>query len=160
MAMPSFMTVVGEKQGSIDGSCDMKGHEKSVLVYALDHNISMPRDPQTGLSSGKRIHGPFSVIKEIDKSSPKLYQALCTGEHLKSVVVKFTRVGKDGKEEHYFTEEMSDAIVVSMAPFVPTVFLKENDPYRHMERVSFTYSQIKWTWIPDGIESQDSWKGA
>ena len=160
MAMPSFMTVTGEKQGSIDGSCEIKGREKSILVYALDHNISMPRDPQTGLSSGKRIHGPFSIIKEIDKSSPKLYQALCTGEHLKSVLVKYTRVGKDGKEEHYFTEELSDAIVVSMAPFVPTVFLKENDAYRHMERVSFTYSQIKWTWIPDGIEAQDSWKGA
>jgi len=160
MAMPSFMTVTGEKQGAIDGSCSIKGREKSILVYAMDHNVSMPRDRQTGLSSGKRIHGPLSIIKEVDRSSPKLYQALCSGEHLKSVVIKYTRVAKDGKEEHYFTEEMSDAIVVSMAPFVPTVFLKENDAYRHMERVSFTYSQIKWTWIPDGIESQDSWKGA
>ena len=160
MAMPCFMTVVGEKQGAIDGSCDIKGREKSILVYALDHNISMPIDPQTGLSSGKRIHGPLAVTKEFDKSSPKLYQALCTGEHLKNVEIKYFRVAKDGKEEHYYTQQLSDAIVVSMEPFVPTVFLKENDPYRHMEKVSFTYSKIKWTWIPDGVEAEDSWKGA
>ncbi len=159
MAMPCFMTVVGEKQGSIDGSCDIKGREKTILTYALDHKIEMPRDPQSGLSSGKRVHGPLAVTKEIDKSSPKLYQALCTGEHLKKVEIKYFRVAKDGKEEHYYTQELSDAIVSAIEPSVPLVFLKENDAYRHMEKVSFTYSKIKWTWTPDGVEAEDSWKG-
>jgi len=160
MAMPCFMTVVGEKQGTIDGSCDIKGREKTILGYAFDHNIYMPIDPQTGLSSGKRIHGPLSITKEMDRSSPKLYQALCTGEHLKEVTIKYFRVAKDGKEEHYFTQTLSDAIVVSAEPFFPTVFIKENEGYRHMEKVSFTYSKIKWTWVPDGVEAEDSWKGA
>jgi type VI secretion system secreted protein Hcp len=159
MAMPCFVYVEGEKQGKIDGSCDIKGREKSILAYALEHNISIPTDPQTGLSSGKRIHGPFSVTKETDRSSPKLYQALCTGERLKKVEIKYYRVAKDGKEEHYYSEELSDAIVVSLEPFVPLIFLPENGAYRHMEKVSFTYSKIKWKWIPDGVEAEDSWKG-
>jgi type VI secretion system secreted protein Hcp len=159
MAMPCFMKVEAEKQGAIDGSCDIKGHEKAILAYGLDHKIEMPRDPQTGLSSGKRIHGPLSVVKEIDKSSPKLYQALCTGEHLKKVEIKYYRVAKDGKEEHYYTQELHDAIVSSIEPSVPIVFLKENDAYRHMEKVSFTYAKIKWVWTPDGVEAEDSWKG-
>jgi type VI secretion system secreted protein Hcp len=159
MAMPCFVTVEGEKQGAIDGSCDIKDREKSILAYAIDHKVSMPTDPHTGLSSGKRIHGPVSLIKEFDKASPKLFQALCTGEHLKKVEIKYFRVAKDGKEEHYFTQTLSDAIVVSMEPFVPTVFLKENESYRHMEKVGFTYSKIKMAWVPDGVESEDSWKG-
>jgi type VI secretion system secreted protein Hcp len=36
--------------------------------------------------------------------------------------------------------------------------LPENEPYRHMEEVCFTYEKIKWTWEADGIESEDSWK--
>jgi type VI secretion system secreted protein Hcp len=159
MAIPCFMTVTGAKQGSIEGSCDMKGREKTILAYAMDHNIYMPTDPQTGLSSGKRIHGPLAITKEIDKASPKLYQALCTGERLNDVEVQFFRVAKDGTEEHYYSLGLSDAIVVSIEPYVPVVFLKENDAYRHMEKVSFTYSKIKWSWVPDGVEAEDSWKG-
>lgn len=159
MAMPCFMTVQGERQGNIEGSCDIRGREKNIMVYAFDHNVYMPRDPQSGLSSGKRIHGPITVTKEYDKSSPKFYQALCTGEHLKNVDIKYYRVAKDGTEEHYFTTTLQDAIVVSVEPYAPLAFLKENDPYRHMEKVSFTYSKIKWLWVPDGVEAEDSWKG-
>jgi type VI secretion system secreted protein Hcp len=159
MPMPCYMTIEGEKQGAIDGSCDHKGREKSIIAFAVDHKVTMPTDPQTGLSSGKRLHDPLVLTKEVDKSSPKLYQALCTGEHLKKVEIKYFRIAKDGKEEHYFTQHLSDAIVVSMEPFVPTVYLKENHGHRHMEKVGFTYSNIKWTWVPDGVESEDSWKG-
>ena len=28
---------------------------------------------------------------------------------------------------------------------------------KHMEDVSFTYRKISWTWVLDGIESEDSW---
>ena len=72
MPMPAHMNLTGEKQGNIDGSCDMKGREKTILVYSMNHDIHIPRDPQSGLASGKRIHGPLSIVKEDDKSSPKL----------------------------------------------------------------------------------------
>ncbi len=85
-------------------------------------------------------------MKEYDKSSPKLYQALCTGEHLKNVTIKWYRINKQGSEEHYFSHVLEDAIVVSITPSMPVAFLPENEPYRHMEEVSFTYKKIKWTW--------------
>jgi type VI secretion system secreted protein Hcp len=76
MPMPCHLTLEGENQGAIEGSCDMEGREATILVYAFDHDVHIPRDPQSGLPSGKRIHGPISVTKEFDKASPKLYQAL------------------------------------------------------------------------------------
>jgi type VI secretion system secreted protein Hcp len=158
MPMPSHITLEGERQGKIAGSCDMKGREGTILVYAMDHDIHIPRDPQTGLASGKRIHGPLTVVKEYDKSSPLLYQALCTGEHMKNVTMKWYRIDAKGSEEHYFTHTLENAIIVSIKPFMKMAFLQENESYRHMEEVSFTYEKIKWTWEADGIESEDSWK--
>ena len=85
MAMPAHLTLQGEKQGNIGGSCDMQGREESILVYGMNHGILIPRSPTDGLATGKRVHGPLSILKEYDKSSPKLYQALCTGEHQKAM---------------------------------------------------------------------------
>jgi type VI secretion system secreted protein Hcp len=157
MPLPAHLTLTGEKQNQIDGSCDMKGREKTILVYAMDHDIHIPRHPQSGVVSGKRIHGQFTILKEYDKSSPKLYQALCTGEHLSNVTVKWYRINKQGQEEHYFTHTLTDAIIVEIRPSMSVAFLPENEPFRHMEDISFTYKQIKWTWEPDGIEAEDSW---
>jgi len=157
MPMPCHLTLEGENQGNIEGSCEMEGREGTILVYSFDHDIHIPRDPQSGLPSGKRIHGPLTIVKEFDKASPKLYQALCTGEHLSNVTIKWYRIDPTGSEEHYFTHVLEDAIVVTIKPYVPMVFVAENEPYRHMEEIAFTYKKIKWTWEPDGVESEDSW---
>ena len=157
MPMPCHMTLEGETQGAIDGSCEMQGRENSILVYAMNHDIHIPRDPQTGLASGKRIHGPLTIVKEVDKSSPKLYQALCTGENMTNVELKYFRVAPDGTEEHYFTTTLENAIVVEMKPYMPVAFLAENEPYRHMEELSLTYRKIMWDWVPDGIGAEDDW---
>ena len=156
MPMISHLELEGENQGAIEGTCDMEGREGTILVYAMDQEIHIPRDPQSGLPSGKRVHGPLTLVKEFDKASPKLYQALCTGERMK-VALKWYRIDSAGNEEHYFTHSLESAIIVTIKPYMPIAFLKENEPYRHMEEVSFTYSKIKWTWEPDGIEYEDAW---
>ena len=158
MPMPTHMTLEGEMQGEIQGSCDMEGREDTILVYKVEHEIHIPRDPQSGQPSGKRIHGPFTIVKEYDKASPKLYQALATGERMKKVTIKYFRIDHTGVEEHYFTHEFETAIVVSMRAYYPLTFVDESEPFRHMEEVSFTYDKIKWTWEVDGIEAEDSWK--
>jgi len=156
-ALPSFMELEGETQGRIEGSSDIEGREGAIIVYAFGHSLNIPTDPQSGLPTGKRVHGPFKVLKAFDKSSPKLYQACATGEHLTNVTVKFYRTTAQGAEEHYFTIKLEDAVIVNISPSMPTTFLEQNAQYRHMETVSFTYKKITWTWEPDGVESQDDW---
>jgi type VI secretion system secreted protein Hcp len=158
MPMPAHMTLEGEKQGKIDGSCDMQGREKTILVEAFDHQVAIPRDPQTGLGTGKRVHGPFTITKMYDQASPKLYQALCSGEHMKNVEVKWYRIKADGTEEHYFTHKLEDAIIVTIKPNMPNCLDPGLGHFQHMEDVSFTYRKITWTWEPDGIEAEDDWK--
>ncbi len=158
MPMTLHMEIEGKKQGKIEGDCDMEGREGSILVYGLDHTVHIPRDPQSGLPSGKRIHSPLTIEKEVDKSSPMIYQALCSGEQLKNVTIKKYRIDPMGAEEHYFTITLQDAIVVEVKPYMPIAFLKENEPFRHMEKVSFTYAEIKWTHEVAKKEAGDAWK--
>jgi type VI secretion system secreted protein Hcp len=157
MPMEAHLTLTGEKQGAIKGSCTKAGREDSIEVKQMDHDIHIPRDPQTGLGSGQRIHGPLTITKEFDRSSPLLYQALCTGEHMKDVTIKWYRIDPAGKQQHYFTHLLTDAIIVAMKPYMPLTFLKENESYRHMEQVSFTYRKIKWTAEVDNTLAEDDW---
>jgi len=157
MPMPAHLTLLGKKQGIIEGSCEMHGREGTITVYGMNHDISIPSSPTDGLSTGKRVHGPLTIIKDYDKSSPKIYQALCTGEHMEDLTIKWYRITKQGIEEHYFTHKLEDAIVVSVKPYMPESLVAENESYRHMEIVSFTYKKITWIWEPNGIEAQDSW---
>ncbi|MCF8104191.1 MAG: Hcp family type VI secretion system effector [Desulfohalobiaceae bacterium] len=158
MAMTSYMTLEGTNQGKIDGDCAQGGREDMILIYNIEHNIEIPRDTHTGLPTGQRIHHPFTVIKHVDKSSPKLYQACTSGEQFKTVEVQYYRINDKGQEEHYFTVKMETAILVKMKAYKPLTFLEENKPYKDMEELQFTYSKIIWTYEPDGIESEDDWK--
>jgi type VI secretion system secreted protein Hcp len=151
------MTLEGEAQGNIEGSCTMSGREGTILIDAFEHTVRIPRDPQSGLSTGKRVHEAMKVVKVYDKASPKLYQALCQGEHMKNVTVKWYRIDPSGQEEHYFTHTLTDAIVVSVRGWMPNCLDTATESYTHMEEVMFTYKKIRWTWEVDGIESEDSW---
>lgn len=157
MPMPVHMTLEGEKQGAIKGNCTMMGREGTIMVQAFEHNIYIPSDVQTGLTAGKRVHDPMKIVKEIDKASPMLYQALCTGEHLKKVEIKWYRISSKGTEEHYFTTTLEDATIVSIFSWAPNCLDKAAASYGHLQEVSFTYRKIGWRHEVDKIEAQDDW---
>jgi len=157
MPTPMFLTVTGQTQGSIEGSCTIKGHEKTMLIQAVEHVIEIPKSPQTGLPTGKRVHGALILTKELDKSSPKLFQALTSGEQLTDVKLSYYRISAAGKEELYYTTELKNAIITSARTWVPNCLDGAHKTMGHMEDISFTYETIIDTWTPDGIEAQDSW---
>ncbi len=159
MPMPFHMELTGNTQGAIAQGClNMQGREDTILCQALNHEVYIPRDPQTGLPTGKRVHNPLTITKVFDKSTPKLFQALSTGERMSNVTMKYYRIDPSGKEEHYFTIKLEDAIIVSVKPWVPNALDQSRERFTHMEDVSFTYSKIIWTWEVDGVEAQDSWQ--
>jgi type VI secretion system secreted protein Hcp len=157
MAMPLHMELTGLKQGKIEGSCDMRGREGSIYIYSLQHNINIPHHTggvggEASLAIGKRVHNPLVVEKQTDKASPKLYMALTTGEHFSDVTIKWYRINKQGKEEHYFTTKLEEAIIIDMSPAFSSV-----GDGAHLETMSFAYKKIIWTWVVDGIEATDAW---
>jgi type VI secretion system secreted protein Hcp len=152
------MSITGQTQGNIsEGACDMQGREDTILCQGLEHEVSIPRDRQSGLPTGKRVHGAVTVTKVYDKSSPKIFQALTTGERLDDVTMKYYRIAPTGTEEHYFSVKLTNAIIVGVKAWIPNCLDPAKESFTHMEDVMFTYQDIVWTWEPDGIEAQDSW---
>src|SRR3954470_1995728 len=82
MALNAYLKLKGAKQGAIDGSVTQKGREGKIMIIAVQHEIVSPRDPASGLPTGKRMHKPFVVTKELDKSSPLLYNVLVNNENI------------------------------------------------------------------------------
>jgi type VI secretion system secreted protein Hcp len=155
MALPFYMTLTGEKQGAIEGISTTRGHEKEVQCHALEQTIDRPINSQTGAPTGLRVHHPLTITKSFDKASPKLYQALTTGENIQEVVFHFFRITPAGQEENYFTITLKNATIICMKPSMKNVFDADLQRYDHLEDVSFTYGQIYWRWEPDSIETMD-----
>lgn len=158
MALQAHLWLEGTEQGVILGSCDLKGREGSILVQEFVHEIHMPSDPQSGLPTGNSVHKPLTICKMFDKASPKLYKALARGERLKKVELKWFRIRPDGKQEHYFSHRLEDAVVVAMKPYMRSCLDAQFEQLQHMESVSFTYRKISWTWQPEGIGAESDWR--
>lgn len=156
MPTPGSLTITGEDQGLIEGSCELDGREGTILVQAFDHVVEIPTDDR-GVAAGRRSHRPMMITKEIDKSTPMLYQALCSGELLTEVTLDWYRHDTLGEQELYFSIKLENAMVTRMHPWVPNVLDRSSEGLRHMEDVSIAYEKIIWTWEPDGIEFEDAW---
>jgi type VI secretion system secreted protein Hcp len=152
------MSIEGEKQGKITAKCGIqKGHEDEVIVQAFQHQVTTPTDPQSGQPTGQRVHKPFVVTKVFDRSSPMLYQAMCTGERMKTVELHwFITVGAQMK--HYFTHKLTDAIIVDIQARMPNCQDPSMAHFTHLEDVSFTYRAIEWTQVADGVSAVDDWQ--
>jgi len=143
-AWAAHMTVVGDNQGLIEGSCEAEGKEETIVVVGNEHRVYWPTDSQTGLPMGSRRHEHYTVLKYKDKSTPLLYRAMCQGEGINPVQIKFYRTDAMGQEEHYFTVTLENATIIEIREITP-----------NLESVSFYYRRITWRWEPDGIEFVD-----
>ena len=156
MPIPCSLSIIGENQGEIIGADEVTDRSGSIRVHAVDHCVEIPTDSR-GVSSGRRVHRPLIITKEIDKASPMLYQALCTGERLVELTLDWYRIDEGGGEEIYYSLFMQNALISRVKPWMPNAMDADKAGFRHMEDVSFIYEKIRWTWVLDGIEYEDSW---
>ncbi|MGB1110012.1 MAG: Hcp family type VI secretion system effector [Gammaproteobacteria bacterium] len=160
MSMPGFMTIMGEQQGPIEGSCDLAGREGEIELYDFRHKVEIPRHPGSGLPVGRRVHGELMINKETDKSTPKLYKALCEGEKLTEVEIRWYRYSGSTADENFYTVLLENALITRIEPKVLNRLDQPDAPFRHMEDVAFAYEKITWSWESDGIEYEDAWVDA
>jgi type VI secretion system secreted protein Hcp len=159
MSMAGFLEINAENQGKIEGSCIKEGVKDTIEIYSFEHKIDIPQNKETGLYVGIRAHRPIVFEKELDKSSPKLFQALCTGEKLSEMKFNWFRFAGGEKPEKYYSIQLTNANIVSLNPFVQLRQDKALEEIPHLEKICITYEKIRWTWIPDGGEFEDSWLG-
>src|SRR5438309_5230899 len=101
MALNAYLKLNGEKQGDIKGSVTQKGREDSIMVIAFNHEVVSPRDAASGLPTGKRQHKPMQITKELDKSTPLLFNMLVNNENIATWKLEFFQPSKEGKEKQH-----------------------------------------------------------
>ena len=136
-----FAAIPADAEGSTQ-----KGHEGAISVQSAEFQILAPTDLGSGLASGKRQHKPLTILKEVDKASPLLLQALVTNENLTLFNLQLVAPGQDSV---VYRIDLSNARVVDV--HMITV------DGRSREQVSFAYQKITWTWVSPNVVAMDDW---
>jgi type VI secretion system secreted protein Hcp len=139
MALNAHLKITGEMQGDIKGSATVKGREGRIVVIACSHDIDSERDPESGLTTGKRRHRPLAIMKELDRSSVPLRQALVANETLTLWELQFWRAMTRGTEKQHFTIRLLDAKVESIRIELANTRSPETSKLPEMERIAFNY---------------------
>ena len=138
-------------KGAIKGSCAMEGREGTIRVHDIASSQRLfehagVQEMRDFFHGPPRSHGPFTLCKSMDESTPHLVQALANTTLIREVIVRLYRIDKTGHEEHYFTFTLENALV--------TGFSHDDD----LEYVSFAYEKITWRHETANIETQDTWQ--
>lgn len=166
MSLRSYLLPCQTNRGlKIESSNKQKGREKWLPVNAVSHEIVSPRDPASGLPTGKRQHKPLEIVSDIDRVLPMLHQALTQNDTFKTMEFQFWVNRKmDAIGSAAGAEVMAYKIVLTNATLsaLQTTQLNVTNPdlmkYETHFRASFTYQKIEWTWVDGGIMANDDWE--
>jgi type VI secretion system secreted protein Hcp len=158
MALNGYLNLKGQKTGDIKGSVTQKGREGKIMVIAVSHEILSPRDPASGLPTGKRMHKPMVITKELDKSTPLLYNVLVNNENITEWQLQFWRPSATGAEQQHFTIKLTNANIASIAMRLPNNKHPDLMKFETYEEIAFTYQKIEWVWTDGGITAMDDWE--
>jgi type VI secretion system secreted protein Hcp len=128
----------------IKGESQDSKHKDWVKVLAISERIERPVGGTAGsLRSHERATvGDVVIIKEVDKSSPPLYEHACDGKHIPKVVIELTTSVGAGHDATFFKYTLENVIVSKVAMKTDTGLT------RATEEVSLNFQKIKWEYTP------------
>jgi type VI secretion system secreted protein Hcp len=136
-AVDMFLKIDGVPGESTDDK-----HKEWIEILSYDWGVSQP-GAGTMSSGGARSaersdHSDFSVVKTLDKTSPKLALFVCNGTHIPEVIIEFCR--DTGDKQKFMEYKMTDVIISSVNPSGST------GDVLPFEEVMFAYGTIEWTY--------------
>ncbi len=125
------MTATGKTQGSFG---------KPIVISALSHEIVTPRDPASGLPTGRRQHAPISVTMKWGATTPKFIRALVTNEIFSTVTINL----------------LQNSVVVATIT-LNNAHAVQYDQTGQDLAIQLSYQRITWLWKNGGISATDDW---
>lgn len=153
-ATSAFLKLTAQKIGEIKGPVRLPERENAIKLIAVKHEIISPRDAAGGLPSGKRQHHPITITKEVDNTTPLLNKLLV--ENLPISQATFLFFGTDPLKSVGANIDSEVYRIVLKNASVSRIEVIMSDTSL-IESVSFTYSEIEWTWKNGKISMQDKW---
>jgi type VI secretion system secreted protein Hcp len=152
-----FLSAKGMKSGTIQGGTTVKHQAGKTECLGFQTKIESPRDPHSGLATGKRMHFPLHVAFRLDKSAPKWFTVCTTNETLSKVTLdciggisKASGIGEGSGYKSIYTIELVNANVQKYKQFTGATG-------ELCLTLAFTYMKITYTWVDGGIVGHDDW---
>ena len=128
----------------IPGESTDDAHAEWIELLSFSHGVSQEASGAASsggsLSAERCDHQDFSVVKTLDKASPKLNLFCCNGTHIEKINIQLCRAG--GDKQTYMEYKMSGCIVKSVRPGGSA----QGGEALPLEEVSFSYGKIEWTY--------------
>ncbi len=131
------------KLDGIPGESHDSKHKEWIQVLSFSHGLSQAGSMFSGggqSTSGRVDMADVSIMKRVDKSTPKLNWTLAAGAHIKSAIVEFCQATKD---KHTFMKYTFEDVTLSALQ--PTASSNGEFP---MESLAFRFSKIEWEYTP------------
>ena len=144
------------KLGSIEGESIEPNHSGWINLLSVSQGISRPLSAGASGSTRQRSSATLEDIaltKEVDKSTPKLAEAICTGVNFPKVEIHLCTSSEGGERIPYFKYELTNVRVTSYSLAGAT---EGGTP--PSEQLTLNYEEIKWTY--DELDKENKSKGA
>lgn len=140
MAFDAFLKIDG-----IPGECTDDKHKDWIEVLSYSFGVSQPKSGSAstagGASAERADFNDFSIVKALDKTSPKLFLKCADGTHIKEVKMELCRAG--GDKMKYMEYKFSDCIITS----VRRGGSAQGGETLPLEEVSFDYGKVELTYV-------------
>lgn len=136
MAFDAFLKIEG-----IPGESNDDKHKGWIEI--LSYNFSVTQRPSGsastagGASAERASFSDFSIVKALDKASPKLFEACATGRHIPTVVLELCRAG--GDKLKYMEYKLSNVIISLNRPGGAS----HSGETLPVEEIAFNYGKIE-----------------
>lgn len=147
----AYLTAQGHEQGTIKGDVTAKGREGAIALTTLAHELVSPRDPASGLPTGRLQHKPIVISKVIDQTSPLFLAALVNNETLTSVRIEYWRPEAEASAPYFI-------VVLTNAGVSDIAFAASADGQSESEQIAFVYQKIVWTYPGTGAFVESDWE--
>ena len=113
MPFDCFMQIEG-----VEGESTDEKHDKWIELHSYSFGCSQAVGTVVstgGARSGQRVDiQDFSIQKDLDKASPKIFDTCCKGTHIPKITVEVCRA--TGEKEKYMEFLLEDVLVTSYQP--------------------------------------------
>ena len=134
-AFDSYMKIDGIAGGSTDPA-----HMGWIAVDSYQFEaIRNAASQSTGAGAGKVAFRDLTITKPVDKSSPKLFEAVSTGKHIQQVVLEVRKTTQDKSGQPYLVVTLHDVLITSVRP-------SGSGDENPKESITFNFGKLEMTY--------------
>ena len=139
MPFDAFLQIEG-----VPGESTDENHSDWIEILSYSHGVSQPGSGSVSSGGARRAarseHLDFSIVKALDKATPKLNLYCCDGTHVPEVKIELCQA--TGTKQKYMEYKMSDVLVSSVRPGGSS----QGGDNLPLEEITFNYGKVEWTY--------------